>query len=153
MVISEGRSLPFDVALIVSTQIDVKRVEQRLRDLHEPRIALLVRDPLHRIERVLDLADFAHSALPRIYLISNGCHAPGAHAVQLPFAMRGKARSLDADGIPFGISVHSLAEVRDAESARASWLIFSPIFPTPSKPGQTGVGLSGLREVCEMTTL
>jgi thiamine-phosphate pyrophosphorylase len=48
-----------------------------------------------------------------------------------------------------GVSCHTLDEARDAEKAGASYVIFGPIFPTPSKqqfgPPQ---GLARLTEIC-----
>jgi thiamine-phosphate pyrophosphorylase len=48
-----------------------------------------------------------------------------------------------------GVSCHSLAEVREAESAGASYVFFGPIFETPSKQRfGTPQGIARLAEVC-----
>lgn len=48
-----------------------------------------------------------------------------------------------------GVSTHSLAEARDARDARADFVVFGPVFPSPSKK-QYGlpVGLEQLKQVC-----
>jgi len=48
-----------------------------------------------------------------------------------------------------GYSAHDLAEAVTALDAGASYIFFSPIFPTPSKPGHPGVGLDALAEVAD----
>lgn len=49
-----------------------------------------------------------------------------------------------------GVSCHSLAEVREAEAAGATYAIFGPIFNTPSKkPFGQPQGVAKLREVCD----
>jgi thiamine-phosphate pyrophosphorylase len=67
---------------------------------------------------------------------------------------------LGSDGLPVGAvasatpagflvarSTHSRAEVEEAARAGASFVVFGPVFATPSKPGHPGVGLEALAEV------
>ena len=47
-----------------------------------------------------------------------------------------------------GYSVHNLAEAELAVAAGARYMVFSPVFPTASKPGHPGAGLNALRRIC-----
>lgn len=48
-----------------------------------------------------------------------------------------------------GVSVHRAADLSSLAEEGADFAVFSPIFPTRSKPGAPGVGLEALREaVC-----
>jgi thiamine-phosphate pyrophosphorylase len=48
-----------------------------------------------------------------------------------------------------GLSCHSLAEAREAESAGAAYIFFGPIFDTPSKRGMgEPQGVARLEEIC-----
>ncbi|MEM8559902.1 MAG: thiamine phosphate synthase [Bacteroidota bacterium] len=58
-----------------------------------------------------------------------------------------QARAALPDAL-IGYSAHSADEARQAEAAGGDYLLFSPIFPTSSKPGHPGVGLDALRAVC-----
>lgn len=48
---------------------------------------------------------------------------------------------------PLGYSAHTAAEAATALSAGATYIFFSPIFPTSSKPGHPGAGLQALTDV------
>lgn len=51
-----------------------------------------------------------------------------------------------------GVSTHSLAEVRDANRDGADYVVFGPIFDTPSKrPFGSPFGLEMLAEVCRVS--
>jgi thiamine-phosphate pyrophosphorylase len=52
-------------------------------------------------------------------------------------------------GFLIGVSCHSVAEAREAESAGASYLFFGPVFETPSKKSfGAPQGIANLAEVC-----
>jgi thiamine-phosphate pyrophosphorylase len=52
-------------------------------------------------------------------------------------------------GFLIGVSCHSVAEAREAESAGASYLFFGPVFETPSKKSfGAPQGIAKLAEVC-----
>jgi thiamine-phosphate pyrophosphorylase len=53
-----------------------------------------------------------------------------------------------------GVSCHSLEEAREAENAGASYLIFGPVFDTPSKRGMGAPqGVGHLAEICGSVAL
>ncbi len=55
--------------------------------------------------------------------------------------------SVHASAPEFGVSCHSVAEVRRAAAAGAGYVLLSPIFPSPSKPGYgPALGLAQLAE-------
>lgn len=50
-----------------------------------------------------------------------------------------------------GVSAHSLDELRRAHDAEADYATFSPVFPSPSKPGYgPALGLDALREAVRL---
>ena len=46
-------------------------------------------------------------------------------------------------------SVHTVGEAEEAVRQRANAVLFSPVFPTLSKPGHPGTGLAALRACCQ----
>ena len=48
-----------------------------------------------------------------------------------------------------GFSAHTLPQAQEAKDAGADSIFFSPVFPTPSKPGHPGIGLEALSHVCK----
>lgn len=62
------------------------------------------------------------------------------------------ARAASPEAV-LGTSAHSMEAALQAKADGADYLFFSPIFPTSSKPGHPGVGLSALQTVCDAVTL
>jgi thiamine-phosphate pyrophosphorylase len=53
------------------------------------------------------------------------------------------------NGFVIGVSCHSIQEAREAENAKADYILFGPVFETPSKlPFGAPQGLQTLSEVC-----
>lgn len=74
--------------------------------------------------------------------------AVGAAGANLPEAdiPIAQARRL-APGAVLGRSVHSRKAALDAEVEGADYVIFGPVFETPSHPGRPGAGLAALEDV------
>jgi thiamine-phosphate pyrophosphorylase len=69
-------------------------------------------------------------------------------------ACSAKALRTFAPGLIYGCSVHSTAALRIAEESDADYLIFSPVFDTPSKRKYGAPqGLKKLGELCQATSL
>ena len=82
--------------------------------------------------------------------------AVGADGVQLPVTSfaPADARLLLGPGALIGASTHSLSEARAAAAGGADFLVFGPIFDTPSKrPFGTPLGLQALAEVAREVQL
>lgn len=58
-----------------------------------------------------------------------------------------------APSIALGASVHSLAEVVEAERGGADWLVAGHVFATESHPAERGRGAAFLSEIVERTAL
>ena len=75
--------------------------------------------------------------------------ATGAAGVNLPEddITVARARSLLGPDRLVGRSVHSLASASRAAAEGADFIVFGPVFPTPTHPGSPGLGLAALGEV------
>jgi thiamine-phosphate diphosphorylase len=126
---------------------------RRVRCLLEAGLpSLQLRGPgLSSDELVRAGAPFREAARGRARFLVNGdadaarrLEADGLH---LP-ARSGTARAARSEfpaGFPIGSSVHDESELLTA--AEADWVFLSPVFPTRSKPGASGLGVRGLQRL------
>jgi len=135
-----------------------------------------VADPLGRVEALLE------AGLPSLTLRGPGRSAPALAEAGRPlreaarahgafFVVNGPAEaaaSLEADGrhlpaaasapgpseaLPWGRSAHDAEELAAAEAAGARWVFLSPVFPTASKPGASGLGAARFAALARGTRL
>ena len=126
----------------------LRAVQLREKDLGAADLAALgrrLRDATHAAAARLVVNDRVDVAL-----------AVGADAVQRTSTSLsiGDIRAVAGQRLRIGASVHSLAEALDAERAGADWIVFGPIFDTPSKR-RFGApqGLAALRSVTAQVRL
>jgi thiamine-phosphate pyrophosphorylase len=81
--------------------------------------------------------------------------ATGAAGVNLPEADLpvSAVRTLLGPDRLVGRSVHSLAASLEAGAAGADFVIFGPVFPTPTHPGRPGLGLAALAEAARASAV
>jgi hypothetical protein len=112
-------------------------------------IAIMLRDPYRRAERVRALVDAAFADGPvEAAVIANSIADPRVAWVHLPFAER--SATVDSD-VGIGVSIHSLLELQ-AVGDNVEYFVASPVFPTASKPGHAGIGLDALATICGRTS-
>lgn len=72
--------------------------------------------------------------------------AAGAHGIHLPSGSIPARRFRQLGRLLIGVSCHSVGELLEAEREGADFAVYSPVFPSPSKPGYgPAVGVDGLR--------
>ena len=80
--------------------------------------------------------------------IARAAHADGLHLPENEISVADARLSLGFH-LPMGRSVHDLEGAKQAAAEGANYLLFGAVWPTPSHPGQSGVGLDALRAVCQ----
>ena len=124
----------------------VDYVQLREKDLPGERLAGLVEDLGALPERALARRPLRLLVNERLD-IAIACGADGVHlpSDSLPLAAV-KSRAASASIV--GISCHSEEEVTQAGRDGASYVLFGPVFETPSKPNAKPLGVPLLRQVC-----
>jgi len=133
--ITDRRALPNQdplpvIAAAIAAGVDL--IQLRERDLETRALLALV-------ERVLELARGTASSI----LVNDRLDvalAAGAAGVHLPVHSFPVAvvREKVGDALLVGASAHNLAELRAAEAGGADFVVFGPVFETPSKPACAG---------------
>jgi thiamine-phosphate pyrophosphorylase len=100
---------------------------------------------------LLELASAARAALPPpTRLLVNGrtdiALGAGADGVHLPAdgVPAAALRARFGAGLLIGVSAHRLEEVEEARRAGADYVLFGPVYSTPSKPGTPPLGRQAL---------
>lgn len=129
----------------------VTGVEAGLRAAARGATILQLRDPA-ATARGLEERARALVAATKLPIVVNArvdvALAVGAAGVHLPERDLpvGEVRRLMPNHV-VGRSVHSVAAARDAAWQGADYVVFGPVFSTPSHPGQPGAGLDALHDV------
>ena len=121
----------------------VRAVQLRERDLAARELlalAVALRDLTSRHDALLLVNDRIDVAL--------ACGADGVHLPGHSFRV-GEARMLLGASKVIGVSTHTVEEVRAAENDGADFVVFGPVFDTPSKRAfGAPVGLDALNRAC-----
>ena len=108
--------------------------------------------------RVIEEAALALVGASVPLIVSSRCDivlavdAAGVHLPESDIPIADARRLLGPDRL-VGRSVHSLDSARAASAAGADYVIFGPIWPTPTHPGSGGLGLDALKEVAAELTI
>ncbi len=129
-------------------QAGVRLIQVREKDLPTRELiqftqsVMALMNPVRGIVLMNDRVDLV------IALSADGVHL---RADSLPLS---QARRLLGDRRIIGISTHSIEEVRKAQGEGADFIVFGPVFDTPSKRAYgSPLGLSLLEEACHASTL
>ena len=118
----------------------VRAIQLREKDLSPRELYPLAQDIRQLTQRY-----GAHLLINDRIDVASAVHADGVHltTTSLPTAV---ARQLLGPGRLIGVSTHNVAEVQVAAEGGADFLVFGPVFHTPSKlPYGEPVGLEALR--------
>ncbi len=80
--------------------------------------------------------------------VALACGADGVHLPTDSIPVR-RVREIVSEPFLIGVSAHSLEEALRAEQESASYVFFSPVFTSVSKPGYSPAGLQALQRVCK----
>jgi thiamine-phosphate pyrophosphorylase len=177
---SDGNSIPAllrKISEVAAAGIDL--IQIREKDLSAKQLAALTREALravhwHRLQPVEasnpgSRQQGSSPPVSRTRILVNdrldvaiaeradGVHL-GEHSIPpadiRPLIQSAQQKGLLADDFLVGVSCHSLESAKAAESAGADYIIFGPIFPTPSKAAYgEPQGLARLAEVCRAITI
>ena len=120
--------------------LGVSAVQLREKDLPESEFWQLTESVL-RLARDYQTKVFVNSHLEL------ACQT-GVDGVHLPTRLVDLIGKAKTNELLVGSSAHSLAEAQQQEKIGADFVTFSPIFPTPSKPGHV-IGVESLAQVCQ----
>lgn len=131
------------VALAAGRGVDM--IQIRAKDL-------AARDLFRLARRAVELAGESLVLINTRFDVALAAGAQGVHLTSRAVAPSW-IRRVAPKPFVIGVSCHNLEEIRRAEDEGANFVVFGPVFPTPSKPGAAPVGLEALRDVCLRTTI
>jgi thiamine-phosphate pyrophosphorylase len=83
--------------------------------------------------------------------VAMACGAAGVHLPEDGLPVTAARRLLPRALL--GRSVHSLEAALEAEAEHADYVVFGPVYPTPSHLGRPALGLEALRRVASATSI
>ncbi len=111
-------------------------------------------DPTERLDLLRRLVSLGRRHRARVFVHDDieSAHTAGAHGLHLPAggSPRAARQRLGLHAL-IGISTHSVAEIREAQTAGADYVTLSPIFESASKPDYgPPLGLAVLTEAAQI---
>ncbi|HLH68791.1 MAG TPA: thiamine phosphate synthase [Candidatus Dormibacteraeota bacterium] len=135
------------MALVPNADAGMRAVERgaTILQLRDP--SATVRAQEREAERLIAVSPVPVVVNARVDLaLATG--AAGVHLPERDLPVAGARRLLGPNRL-LGRSVHSPIAAREAEGQGADYLVFGPIFPTPSHPEGEPVGLEALKEIVQ----
>ena len=125
----------------------VDRIQIREKDLSGRELAALVEEAIRRVPASCRI--LLNERLDVAWAMGAGGVHLGEESLSVKEARRFLTEKTRGEDFLVGASTHSLAATRAAETAGADYVIFGPVFATPSKAGLGPPhGLLRLAEVC-----
>ena len=146
--------VPFRAILILSDPDDLPGLVERAGTVYGT-VGVMIRDAGHRptevarLVRSIDPATIPQGVVPIVNAPPADLAIPEGWWVHLPAARTAEGADL---AVPFGSSVHSLAELDRSERAGAAYVVAGPIWPTDSKPGHPGIGIELFSRLCNRSS-
>ena len=141
-----GRSLPSLLRQAINAGLPA--VQLRERDL-PTRDLLQLAGEIHAITKPCGVPLIINDRVDLMFALD----LPGVHLRSDSLPVSAVRRMIGRDRL-IGVSTHSLAEVRDAGREGADYVVFGPVFDTPSKrPFGSPFGLETLAEVCRASAV
>ena len=143
----------------MAVQAGVDWVQIREKDMPARELVDLVRDAVRAGDALASAAGTGDGhVVPRVVVndrldVALATCAAGVHLGHESVNVRDVVKWCRSGNAPLefavGVSCHSLAEAREAESAGANYIFFGPVFETPSKRAfGEPQGLTRLTEIC-----
>ncbi len=141
-----GRSLPSLLRQAIDAGLPA--IQLRERDLPTRELLPLARE-IHGITKPCGVPLIINDRVDLMLALD----LPGVHLRSNSLPISTVRRMIGRDRL-IGVSTHSLAEVCDAGREGADYVVFGPVFDTPSKrPFGSPLGLEKLAEVCRASAV
>ncbi|MDF2441236.1 MAG: thiamine-phosphate pyrophosphorylase [Abditibacteriota bacterium] len=137
----------FEVALLSALRGGARLVHLREKDM-APRDVLAQVFKAQRLVEVYGAKLLINARAD----IARAAHLEGVHLPENDLSPR-DARSTLGHHALCGVSTHSLETAQRAAQEGADYIVFGPVFPTPSHPEASGCGLDALRQVTEKVSI
>jgi len=137
----------FDVALLSALRGGARLVHLREKDLSAREVLALV----FKAQKLVEVYGAKLLVNARAD-IARAAHLDGVHLPENDLSPR-DARSTLGQHALCGVSTHSLETAQRAAAEGADYIVFGPVFPTPSHPESKGCGLEVMSEVAASVSI